>query len=78
MAAAVQGGKPSMFAMPADRLAQLQHRMTAQYSGVTVLNDDEHKRIAPTVVRSARWVRSQMGAAGFPIRVDHEVWFNYL
>ena len=78
MAAAVPTTKTSMFSMTDERMTQLNNRMTAQYSGVTVIDDAEHKRIAPTVVRSARWVSSQMGAPGFPIRVDHEVWRCYL
>lgn len=78
MAAAGGSSKTSMFDISDERMTQLNNRMTAQYSGVTVINDDERKRIAPTVVRSARWVQSQMGAAGFPIRVDHEVWRCYL
>ena len=78
MAAAVPSTKTSMFQMSDERMTQLNNRMTAQYSGVTVIDDGERKRVAPTIVRSARWVQSQMGAAGFPIRVDHEVWRCYL
>lgn len=80
MASASEASKPktSMFAMSAERYNQLNNRMTAQYSGVTVLNDDERKRVAPIIVRSARWVTSQMGTAGFPLRVDHEVWRCYM
>ena len=78
MAAAVPTTKQSMFPMTQERMTQLNNRMTAQYSGVVVIDDVEHKRVAPTTVRSARWVQSQMGAAGFPIRVDHESWRAFM
>ena len=77
--AASAAPKTSMFAMSAERYAQLNNRMTAQYSGVTVLDDDVRKRVAPTVVRSVRWMRSQLGdTAAFPIRVDEEYWRAYM
>lgn len=78
MAAAVPTTKTSMFTMSDERMNQLNNRMTAQYSGVTVIDDDEHKRITPTVVRSVRWMQQQFGVAGFPVRVDHETWRCYM
>ena len=79
MAAAVVAPKTSMFAMSDERMTQLNNRMTAQYSGVTVIDDDVRKRVAPTVVRSVRWMRSQLGdTAAFPIQVDMEYWRAYM
>ena len=79
MAAAVPKTKTSMFAMTDARAAHLEKRMTDQYSGVTVIDDDEHKRITPTVVRSVRWMRSQLGeSAAFPVFVDGEYWRAYM
>ena len=79
MAAAVPTKKTSMFSMSDARAAQLEKRMTDQYSGVTVIDDDVRKRIAPTAVRSVRWMRSQLGdSAAFPIFVDGEYWRAYM
>ena len=79
MAAAVVAPKTSMFSMTDERMTQLNNRMTAQYSGVTVIDDDVRKRVAPTVVRSVRWMRSQLGdTAAFPIQVDMEYWRAYM
>ena len=79
MAAAVVAPKTSIFSMTDERMTQLNNRMTAQYSGVTVIDDDVRKRVAPTVVRSVRWMRSQLGdTAAFPIQVDMEYWRAYM
>ena len=83
MAAAVPTTKTSMFAMSAERKTLLDNRMAAQYPKVTVIDDDEFKwenrRIAPTLVRSARWLQAEMGqTAAFPITVDEQNWRAYI
>lgn len=77
MASAAPASK-SMFNIDNNRKTLLFNRMTKQYSGTVVIDDCVHKRIQPTIVKSARYVNSQMGAPGFPIRVDHETWRHYL
>ena len=78
MAAAVPKTKTSMFPMSTEHKNLLDNRMTAQYSGETVIDDEPRKRVTPTVVRSVRWMHQQFGVAGFPVRVDEEYWRAYM